>query len=145
MHKILFVCYGNICRSTMAQSVMQHLVAQAGRADDFKIDSAATSTASLGQSPHPGTVTTLKKAGIPLIPHRARQVRKSEYDDWDLIIGMEDMNIRALLNIFGGDPKGKIRKLLDRNIDDPWWTHDYDASYRDILEGCEKLLVELRG
>ena len=143
MHRILFVCYGNICRSTMAQSVMVDLVCKAGRKGEFEIDSAATSTASLGKPPHPGTIDVLQRAGVPVIPHRARQVQASEYGSWDLIIGMESMNVRDLLAIFGSDPQHKVRRLLPRDIPDPWWTHDYDASYRDIREGCEALLAEL--
>ena len=144
VHRILFVCYGNICRSTMAQSVMEHLVRQAGREDEFRIDSAATSTASLGKPPHPGTKRVLARAGIPLVPHTARQVQAGEYDSWDLIIGMEEMNVRDLLAIFGGDPDGRVRTLLSRDIPDPWWTHDYESSFNDIIEGCTELLRELQ-
>ena len=143
MHRILFVCYGNICRSTMAQSVMEDLVCKAGRKNEFRIDSAATSTASLGSPPHPGTERVLAQAGIPMVPHRARQVQAEEYHDWDLFIGMEEMNVRDLLAIFDGDPENKVRKLLSRDIPDPWWTHDYNASYQDIREGCTGLLAEL--
>ena len=144
MHRILFICYGNICRSTMAQSIMCDLVWKAGRVGEFEIDSAATSRAAIGQKPHPGTQARLKRAGVPLVPHRARQVRENEYGEWDLILGMDRMNVRALRQIFGDDPEGKIGRLIPtRDIDDPWYTGDYDATYDAVLAGCQALLKRL--
>ena len=144
MHRILFICYGNICRSTMAQSVMTDLVWKAGRAGEFEIDSAATSRAALGRTPHPKTQARLERAGVPVMPHRARQVKASEYDDWDLFIGMDRMNVQALRQIFGTDPEHKICKLGGkRDIDDPWYTDDYDATYDAVLAGCQRLLKQL--
>ena len=144
MHRILFICYGNICRSTMAQSVMSDLVWKAGRAGEFEIDSAGTSRAAIGNKPHPGTQARLKRAGIHVVPHRARQVRAGEYDDWDLFVGMDEMNVRALHRIFGTDPAGKIITLCgEHDVDDPWYTGDYDATFDDVLAGCTALLARL--
>ena len=106
MIKILFVCHGNICRSTMSQSVFQHMVDQAGLSDEFYIDSAATSREEIGNPPHHGTQRKLRQAGIPCVHHRARQMRKDEYDQFDYIIGMDTWNIRNINRIIGnGDPE----------------------------------------
>ena len=112
MIKILFVCHGNICRSTMAQSVFAYLADQRGLSDSFWVDSAATSTEETGNPPHRGTVMKLRQEGIPLIPHRAWQITARDYDDYDLILGMDDWNIKNLHRILKGDPQGKVRKLL---------------------------------
>ncbi len=148
MIKILFICHGNICRSTMAQSVFQHLVNQAHLASLFHIDSAATSQEEIGNPPHHGTVEKLRERGIPLIPHRARQMTKGDYEEYDYLIGMDTGNIRNMTRITGGDPDGKIRKLLefagsDSDIADPWYTENFEATYRDVLQGCEALLTAL--
>ena len=149
MHRILFVCHGNICRSTMAQFVFADLVERAGRAGEFVVDSAATSREELGNPPHRGTVRKLREVGVPVLSHRARQVARGEYDDWDLVIYMDAENERGLMRIFGGDPARKCRRLLsfagvDRDVADPWYTGDFDATYRDVLAGCTALLEELQ-
>lgn len=148
MHRIMFVCHGNICRSTMAQFVMEDLVRRAGRGAEFTIDSAATSTEELGNPPHPGTVCRLRAAGIPVGAHHSRQIRHDEYDDWDLIVYMDVENARGLKRILKDDPAGKCRPLLsfageNRDVADPWYTGDFDATYRDVLAGCEGLLEQL--
>lgn len=154
MYRILFVCHGNICRSTMAQSVMQHLVDRAGVADRFKIDSAATSREEIGNPPHRGTVSRLEREGIAVVPHRARQVRRDEYGEWDYIIGMDGENMRGLTRIFssnsdcGADGGAKLAKLLSftgssRDVADPWYTGDFDATFRDVMAGCSALLEAL--
>lgn len=148
MHRILFICHGNICRSTMAQFVMEELVRQAGREDEFVIDSAATSTEELGNPPHPGTVRKLAEVGIPVGHHRARQISRSEYGDWDHIVYMDSENARGLTRILRQDPEGKVSRLLDwtdhpRDVADPWYTGNFDATYRDVLAGCEGLLAAL--
>ena len=145
MTHVLFICHGNICRSTMAQSVFTELVRRAGREDEFVIDSAATSTEEIGNPPHQGTVAKLHEVGIPVVEHRARQVRRSEYDTWDHIIYMDSENRRGLKRIFPSDPAGKITRLLDwtdrpGDVADPWYTGDFDATYRDVLDGCTALL-----
>lgn len=148
MTRILFVCHGNICRSTMAQFVMEELVRRAGREGEFLIDSAATSSEELGNPPHRGTVAKLRAEGIPVGRHRARRVRREEYGSWDHIIYMDAENARGLARILGGDPDGKVSRLLDwtarpRDVADPWYTGDFDATYRDVLAGCEALLAAL--
>ena len=148
MIKILFVCHGNICRSAMAQFVMEELVRRAGREDEFLIDSAATSYEELGNPPHYGTVSKLRAEGIPVGRHRARRMRRDEYDSWDHIVYMDAENARGLGRILGGDPDGKVSRLLDwtarpRDVADPWYTGDFDATYRDVLAGCEALLAAL--
>ncbi|WP_417231076.1 low molecular weight protein-tyrosine-phosphatase [Thermophilibacter sp.] len=148
MKRILFVCHGNVCRSTMAQFVMEELVRRAGREGEFAIDSAATSREELGNPPHYGTVGKLRREGIPVGHHRARQLRRDEYDAWDHIVYMDAENARGVARILGGDPDGKVSRLLDwagRSCDvaDPWYTGDFDATYRDVLAGCEAMLAAL--
>ena len=145
MIKILFVCHGNICRSTMAESVLTHLVSTRGLSDRFYINSAATSREEIGNGPHYGTVRKLNQVGIPVIPHRAVQMTRQDYLDYDYLIGMDTANIRNMNAIAGGDPKGKIYKLLSfagegRDVADPWYTGDFEATYSDVLEGCEGFL-----
>ena len=148
MIKVLFVCHGNICRSTMAESVLTHMVKQRHIDHLFEINSAATSREEIGNPPHHGTVNKLRQVGIPLIPHRAVQMTKADYEKYDYLIGMDDWNIRNMLRIAGGDPDHKIRKLLSfadsaRDIADPWYTGNFDETYDDIIEGCEAFLRSL--
>ena len=145
MIKVLFICHGNICRSTMAESVMTHLVNQNHLDNLFHIASAATSREEIGEPPHYGTVNKLRQVGIPVIPHRAVQMTKEDYQKYDYLIGMDTANIRNMNRIAGGDPEGKIYKLLTfagsgRDVADPWYTGDFDATYRDVLAGCEGFL-----
>ena len=146
MIKILFVCHGNICRSTMAESIMTYMVKQRHLESQFRIASAATSREEIGNPPHYGTVAKLRSVGIPLVPHRAVQMTKTDYQNYDYIIGMDGMNIRNILRILGSDPEHKVHKLLDfgahaRDIADPWYTGEFDVTYDDIMEGCEALLA----
>lgn len=148
MIKILFVCCGNICRSTMAESVMTYMVNQRGLQDRFFISSAATSREEIGNPPHHGTVNKLRQLGIPVVPHRAVQMTKNDYEKYDYLIGMDDWNIRNMQRIVGGDPEHKIFKLLEfagsaRDIADPWYTGNFDATYYDIEEGCSALLEKI--
>ena len=145
--KILFVCHGNICRSTMAQSVFQDMVNNAGLADRFEIDSAATSTEEIGNPPHHGTSAELRSHGIPVVPHRARQLTKTDASHYDYLIGMDTANIRNMRRMTGADDK--IYKLLafadiGRDVADPWYTGDFAATYTDVTLGCEKLLEKLK-
>ena len=148
MIKVLFICHGNICRSPMAQSVLTHLINKRGLTDTFEINSAATSREEIGNSPHYGTVAKLREVNIPLIPHRAVQMTREDYDYYDYLIGMDTANIRNMNRIAGGDPDGKIYKLLSfagsgRDVADPWYTGDFDTTYEDILTGCEAFLNSL--
>lgn len=158
MIKVLFVCHGNICRSTMAQSVFAHLAAEANLADYFEIDSAATSREEIGNTPHYGTVRKLREENVPLIPHRARQMTRNDYLYYDYLIGMDTANIRNMIRIAGGeDSQGKIYKMLSfagyehthrlseaGDVADPWYTGDFEATYRDVKNGCEGLLAYIK-
>lgn len=142
MIRVLFICHGNICRSTMGQSVFTYMVKERGLEKEFYIDSAATSTEEIGNRPHYGTVSKLKAEGIPLVPHRARQMTRRDYDEFDYIIGMDSANIRNMGRIAGGDPEGKFYKMLEfagssADVADPWYTDNFDATYRDITMGLE--------
>ena len=148
MIKVLFVCHGNICRSTMAQSVMQYLVEQRGVAEHYEIDSAATSREEIGNGPHYGTVTELKRQSIPVVPHRARQMTPEDYDYYDYLIGMDTANIRNMNRIAGGDPDGKIYKMMSfvgssEDVDDPWYTGDFSGVYRQISAACDAFIKKL--
>ena len=148
MIKVLFVCHGNICRSTMAQSVFRYMADKKGLSDRFEIDSAATSTEEIGNPPHYGTVSELRRQNIPLIPHRARQLTKADYERYDYLVGMDSANIRNMRRITGED--GKIYKLLsfaglDRDVADPWYTGDFEKTYEDVALGCAALLDKLEG
>lgn len=145
MIRVLFVCHGNICRSPMAEFVMKDLVQKAGLADSFEIESAATSTEELGNPVHRGTRKILAARGISCEGKTARQIRREDYDKFDYLIGMDDDNVRRMRHMLRGDPDGKIYKLLEfanssRSIADPWYTGDFEATYRDVMEGCEALL-----
>ena len=149
MVNILFVCHGNICRSTMAQYVMEDLVRKAGLEKEFFIDSAATSTEEIGNPPHYGTRQKLREMGVPCGDNRARQLTRRDYADFDLLIGMDDANLRNMRRMLGGDPDGKLHLLLDYtgrpgSIADPWYTGNFDDTWRDVLEGCQGLLEALR-
>ena len=148
MKKILFVCHGNICRSPMAEFVMKDLVQKAGLADHFYIESAATSTEEIGNEVYPPAKRKLAEHGISCKGKTARQMTRSDYQRFDLLIGMDDWNIRNMTRIAGGDPEGKINKLLDYtarkgDVADPWYTGDFDATWRDVTEGCRELLKSL--
>ncbi len=145
MIKVLFICHGNICRSTMAESVMAYLVKQNNLQSRIQINSAATSREEIGSTPHHGTVGKLRQVGIPVVPHRAVQMTKEDYAEYDYLIGMDTANIRNMNRIAGGDPQDKIYKLLSfagsgRDIADPWYTGNFDETYDDIMEGCTALL-----
>ena len=152
MIKVLFICHGNICRSTMCESVMTHLIKQRHMESQFEIASAATSREEIGNPPHHGTVAKLREVGIPVIPHRAVQMTREDYQKYDYLIGMDTANIRNMIRIAGDtDSKHKIYKLLSfagqaygqkeiRDVADPWYTGDFESTYRDVMEGCKGLL-----
>ena len=145
MIRILFVCHGNICRSTMAEYMLKEMVRRAGREDEFRIDSAATSTEEIGNGVHYGTREKLKREGVPCGDHRARQMTRKDYQVFDYLLGMDRANIRNMVRIAGGDPEGKICRVLDfaenpRDIADPWYTGNFDETYDDLQEGLEAFL-----
>ncbi len=148
MIKILMICHGNICRSPMAEFLLKHLTTQRHLSSHFSIASAATSTEEIGNPVHPGTRNKLHSIGISTEGKYARQMTKKDYEEYDYLIGMDQWNIRNMLRITGGDPQGKICRLLDftgrpRDIADPWYTGDFEETYNDVLEGCEALLKHL--
>lgn len=146
MIRVLFVCHGNICRSTMAEFVLKDMVARRGLADELEIESAATSTEEIGNPVHPGTVGELRRHGIGgFEKKRARQLRGDDYDAFDLIIGMDEANMRNMGRMLGGDPAGKLHKMMKfagstRDVADPWYTGDFDTTYEDVCDGCRGLL-----
>ena len=150
MIRILFVCHGNICRSTMAQCFFAWLCAENGLSEFFEIDSAATSREEIGNGPHRGTVKTLKKYNIPLIPHTARQMTLSDAAYYDLLIGMDDENMWGMKRITKGKYTSKMHKLLEftaqgtlksaRDVDDPWYSGNFEQTYADVSSGCANLL-----
>ena len=148
MNRILFICHGNICRSPMAEFVMKDLVSKAGREQEFYIESAATSTEEIGNGVYPPARRKLVEHDISCKGKTARQMTRSDYDRFDLIIGMDAWNIRNILRICGSDPEGKIHMLMDftrhpGDVADPWYTGDFGATWRDVLEGCQALLSTL--
>ena len=148
MTKILFICHGNICRSPMAEFVMKDLVEKAGLAARFRIASAATSRDEIGNPVYPPVRRKLAEHGIACGGHAARQLTRQDYDAYDLLIGMDSANLRDMRRICGGDPADKLRLLLDytgrpADVADPWYTGDFDATWRDVLAGCQGLFKEL--
>lgn len=149
MIRILFVCHGNICRSPMAAYVMRDMVDKAGLSDRFIINSAATSREEIGNPVYPPARRKLAEHGITCERHAARQLRSSDYDEYDLLIGMDHANIRNMQRMCGGDPNEKIRLLLDytdrpgQEVADPWYTGNFEATWRDVEDGCRGLLQNL--
>ncbi len=148
MIKILFVCLGNICRSPMAEFILKDLVRRRGIADEFTIASCATSDEELGNPVYPPARRMLAGHGIDCSGKRARQMVRGDYEQFDLLFGMENRNVRRMRAICGGDPEGKIARLLDgtarpRDIADPWYTGDFQQAWDDIYEGCQALLERL--
>lgn len=148
MHRIVFVCHGNICRSPMAEFVLKDMVKKRGIAHDFFIESRATSTEEIGNGVHHGTTRKLAQYGISTAGKTAIQLRKSDYEKYDYLICMDSWNVRNTMRIIGSDKDGKVTKLLSfagegGDIADPWYTGNFDDTYDDVLRGCEGLLREL--
>ncbi|MBQ3161972.1 MAG: low molecular weight phosphotyrosine protein phosphatase [Oscillospiraceae bacterium] len=152
MHRIMFVCHGNICRSPMAEFILKDMVSRLGIADEFVISSSATSTEEIfrgvGNPVYPPAREELAKHGISCEGKRAVQLQASDYGKYDLFIGMDSANIRNMTRMLGGDPEGKIRKLMDYvgggDVADPWYSGNFQVTYRDIYEGCTALLEAIR-
>ena len=137
------LCHGNICRSTMAQSIFTSLAEQRGVLSRFEIDSAATSREEIGNSMYPPAARTLARHGVKQVTHRARQMDMDDYRFFDRIVVMDSENWYNVRRMTGGDPDNKVSYLLDRPVEDPWYTDDFETAYQDILEGCELLLDDL--
>ena len=149
MIKILFVCHGNICRSPSAEFIFKDIVKKRGLVDSFLIESAATSTEEIGNSVYPPARAELMRHGISCEGKRAVQLTRADYAKYDLLIGMDSANIRNMHRMLGGDPDGKIRKLMDYtdkggDVADPWYSGRFDIAYADILAGCEGLFEALK-
>lgn len=150
MIKVLFICHGNICRSPMAEFVMKDLVQKAGCADEWEIASAAVSREEIGNPVHPGTRERLRREGISTAGKWAVQMTRGDYERYDWLIGMDTSNLRWMQRITGGDPHHKMSRLLEwagenRDVADPWYTGDFEQTYRDIDRGCRALLKKAGG
>lgn len=148
MKKILFVCHGNICRSPMAEFVFKRMLSDRGISDRFLVESRATSAEELGNPVYPPARRELMRHGISCDGKYAIQLTRLDYDKYDLIIGMDSANMRNMHRLFGADPMDKIKKLMeytDRGGDvaDPWYTGNFEVTYRDVCDGCEALLKTL--
>ena len=148
MIKILFVCHGNICRSPMAEFVMKDMVKRKGLSEQFEIHSAATSTEEIGNPVYPPARRTLSEHGISCDGKIARRMTKGDYDYHDYIIAMDKKNIQNIERIVGTDKDHKISLLLhyagiDRDISDPWYTGNFEATWNDVVKGCKGLLEHI--
>ncbi len=144
MIRIMFVCYGNICRSPMAEFMMKKLVKEKGKEKDFYIASSATSTEELGNPVHRGTRAVLDKHGISYAGKYSVRLRADDYNKYDYFIGMDENNRSTMKRMLGGDPDGKVSLLLDytsspRDVADPWWTGDFRATEFDVMSGTKAL------
>ena len=148
MIRILFVCHGNICRSPMAEFVFKDMVNKRGLEDNFLIASAATSSEEIGNAVHYGTRNKLKKYGISVEGKYAVRLKKQDYEKYDYLIGMDQINVTNMRRIIGADPLNKLSRLLEfagehRDIADPWYTGDFDRTYDDVVKGCKALLTNI--
>ena len=148
MIKVLFICHGNICRSAAAEYIMKQIVKREGCEEAFVIASAGTSAEELGNGMYPPMYRELQRAGVWVGDHRARRLRREDYDKYDLLIGMDDENRSNMNRMWPKDPEEKLHLLLDYTdhpceVSDPWYTRDFAQAYRDIREGCEALFQEV--
>lgn len=149
MHKLLFICHGNICRSPMAEFVMKQIVEEAGCAQDYIIRSAATSTEEIGNPVYPPARRKLAEHGISCAGKTARQITRQDYQEYDYLIGMDQANLRNMRRFYQDDPEGKISLLMDYtnrtgSVADPWYTGDFEATWIDVEEGCRGLFDYLQ-
>lgn len=148
MIRVMFVCLGNICRSPMAEFVLKDMVKRHGMEDIFCIASSALSSEELGNPVYPGTRNKLRQLGISCDGKYAVLLKRNDYEKYDYFLGMESRHVFSMQKLFGGDPQKKVMRLLDfssnpRDIDDPWYTRDFDRTYLEIREGCECFLKEI--
>lgn len=148
MKKILFVCYGNICRSPMAEFILKDMIKKRNIKDEFVIESKATSNEEIDNDIYYLAKDKLIEKNIPFTKRNAKKLTKEDYDKYDYIIGMADYNIKDIMDIIINDPKHKVHKLLgfmniDKDIDDPWHTRDFETAFNEIYQGCEALLKYL--
>lgn len=143
MIKILFICHGNICRSPMAEFILKDLALKAGVSDRFETASAAVSREEIGNPVYPPARRELARHGISCAGKTARQVTRADYDYYDRIYYMDRSNARYLERMLPVD-RDKIRPLLPQDVADPWYTGDFEATWTDLLEGCQKILEEFR-
>ena len=149
MIRIMFVCHGNICRSPLAELVLKDMLKKRGMEDKAQVCSRATSTEELGNPVYPPARAELAKHGISSDGKYSIQLRASDYNEQDLLIGMDSANIRNMHRILGGDPDGKIIKFMtfageDRDVADPWFTGSFDVTYRDVISGCSKIIEYIK-
>ncbi len=145
---VLFICHGNICRSTMAEFVFKDMIEKLGRTDEFYVASAGTSYEEIGNPVHYGTARILDGLGISYSHKRAVHLEKSDYEKYDYLVCMDNLNVRNTLRIVGDDKEKKIYKLLefadsDMDVADPWYTGNFDITYKDVLKGCKGLLKHI--
>lgn len=148
MTRIMFVCHGNICRSPMAEFIFKDMLEKCGREKEFSVASSATSTEEIwngiGNPVYPPAKAELAEHGISCGGKRAVQLKRSDYERYDMFICMDERNIINTMRIFGDDPDNKVRKLLkNKDVSDPWYTDRFDIAYNDIHKGCKKLLEEI--
>lgn len=139
MKKIVFVCLGNICRSPMAEFVMKHLT------DHFHVESRATSGWEHGNPIYPGTQKIFKKHNIPYDASKtSQQISQADFEQFDIIIGMDHNNVLDLKKMAPDSAKSKIFQFAEKSVPDPWYTGNFDETYAMVTEGCKNWIKRLK-